>query len=35
MVKCFNLRRQSVSKYVSSVKQSCLLRYCAPKVGEL
>ena len=35
MVKCFNLRQQSVSKYVSSVKQSCLLRYCAPKVGEL
>ena len=35
MAKCFNLRQQSVSKYVSSVKQSCLLRYCAPKMGEV
>ncbi len=35
MVKCFNLRQQSISKYVSSVQQSCLLGYCAPKVGEV
>jgi len=32
MVKCLNLRQQSISKYVSSVKQSYLLGYCAPRL---
>jgi len=32
MVKCFNLQRRSISKYVRSIKKACLLRFCAPKV---
>lgn len=32
MVKCFDLRQQSVSKYARSVKRSCLMRFCAPKI---
>jgi SPX domain protein involved in polyphosphate accumulation len=32
MVKYFNLRQQSVSKYARSVKKACLLRFCAPEV---
>jgi len=32
MVECFNLRQQSVSKYVSSIKKACLLGFCAPKI---
>jgi len=32
MVKCFNLRQQSVSKYARSVKGACLLKFCAPKI---
>lgn len=32
MVKCFDLRQVSVSKYASSVKKSCLLGFCAPKL---
>jgi len=31
MAECFNLRQQSISKYVSSVKQSCLMGFCAPR----
>jgi hypothetical protein len=31
MVKVFNLHRQSISKYVGSIKQSCLLGYCTPR----
>jgi len=27
MVKCFNLRQQSISKYASSIKESCLLKF--------
>jgi hypothetical protein len=35
MVKYFNLRQQSISKYASSIKDSCLLRFCAPQLqGE-
>ncbi len=30
LVKCFNLRQRSISKYASSIKDSCLLRFCAP-----
>ena len=33
MVKYFGIRTQSVSKYANSIKQSCLLRFCAPKVS--
>jgi hypothetical protein len=33
MVKCFDLRQWSISKYVTSVKQSCLMRYCAPRLS--
>ncbi len=32
MVKYFNLRQQSLSKYAKSVKRSCLLKFCAPKI---
>lgn len=32
MIKCFDLRRQSLSKYARSVKRSCLLKFCAPKI---
>ena len=32
MVKCFELRQQSVSKYARSVKRACLLKFCAPKI---
>jgi len=34
MVKCFNLRQQSISKYASSIKESCLLKFCAPQLVE-
>ncbi len=32
MVKYFNLRQQSISKYASSIKESCLLKFCAPRL---
>jgi hypothetical protein len=32
MVKYFNLRQQSISKYASSIEESCLLRFCAPQL---
>jgi len=32
MAKCFNLRQQSISKYASSIKESCLLKFCAPRL---
>jgi len=31
MVKYFNLRQQSISKYASSIRDSCLLKFCAPQ----
>ena len=31
MVRYFNLRQKSISKYASSIQESCLLRFCAPK----
>jgi len=33
MVECFELRQQSVSKYATSVKNACLLGFCAPKIS--
>jgi len=33
MVKYFGIKAQSLSKYANSIKQSCLLRFCAPKVS--
>jgi len=33
MVKCFNLRSRSVSKYVSSVLDSSLVGYCGPRLS--
>jgi SPX domain protein involved in polyphosphate accumulation len=32
MVKHFNLRQQSISKYASSIRESCLLKFCAPQL---
>ncbi len=34
MVKYFDLRQQSISKYATSIKQSCLLGFCAPYLEE-
>lgn len=31
MVEYFNLRSQSISKYATSIKQSCLMGFCAPR----
>jgi SPX domain protein involved in polyphosphate accumulation len=31
MVMYLNIRQQSFSKYANSIKQACLLRFCAPK----
>jgi hypothetical protein len=33
MVEYFDLRRRSVSKYATSIKKACSLRFCAPKAG--
>ena len=33
MVKLFNLRQQSISKYASSIEDSCSLGFCAPRLG--
>ena len=30
MVECFDLRRQSMSKYATSIKKACTLGFCAP-----
>ena len=32
MIKCFDLRQQSLSKYARSIKRSCLLKFCAPEI---
>jgi hypothetical protein len=32
MVQYFNLRHQSMSKYATSMKKACSLRFCAPKL---
>ena len=32
MVKHFNLRQKSISKYASSIQDSCLLKFCAPQI---
>jgi hypothetical protein len=33
MVKYFDLQQQSLSKYTSSIRESCLLRFCAPQAA--
>jgi hypothetical protein len=35
LVKCFNLRQQSISKYASSIQDSCSVRFCAPRLTLL
>ena len=35
MVKYFNLRPRSISKYASSIRDSCSLRFCAPRLGMI
>ena len=35
MAKCFNLRQRSISKYASSIENSCALRFCAPQLGRI
>ena len=32
MVECFNLKQGPMSKYASSIKKACILRFCAPKL---
>ena len=32
MVACFGLRQRSISKYATSIEQSCALRFCAPQL---
>jgi len=34
MVKCFNLRQRSISKYASSITNSCTLGFCAPQLAH-
>ena len=33
MARQFDLRQQSVSKYTSSIRESCLLKFCAPQAA--
>jgi len=33
MVECFDLRQDSISKYATSIKEACLLGFCAPQIG--
>jgi len=33
MVKYFDLRQRSISKYATSIKDSCLLKFCAPQLA--
>lgn len=33
MVKLFDLRQRSISKYASSIEESCLAKFCAPKLS--
>jgi hypothetical protein len=35
MVKFFNLRQRSISKYASSIQDSCLLKFCAPYLAGI
>jgi len=32
LVRTFNLRQQSMSKYARSIERGCMLKYCAPKI---
>ena len=32
MAECFGLRQQSMSKYATSIKKACSLKFCAPKL---
>ncbi len=34
MVKCFNLQQRSISKYASSITNSCTLGFCAPQFAH-
>jgi len=33
MVRCLDLQQKSISKYATSIKQSCLMGYCAPRIS--
>jgi len=33
MVKCYDLRARSISKFATSITNSCLLRFCAPQLA--
>lgn len=35
MAKYFNLRQRSISKYASSIADSCELQFCAPQIGMI
>jgi hypothetical protein len=35
MVKCFNLRHRSISKYASSMQDACFLKFCAPHFADI
>lgn len=35
MAKYFNLRQRSISKYASSITDSCALQFCAPQMGMI
>jgi len=35
MVRCLDLQQRSISKYVASAKESCLIGYCAPRLSVL
>ena len=35
MTKYFNLQSRSISKYASSIEDSCALRFCAPEMGMI
>jgi hypothetical protein len=35
MIKYFNLQSRSISKYASSIEDSCALRFCAPEMGMI
>ncbi len=35
MARYFNLQQRSISKYVSSIQESCLLKFCAPQLEHI
>ena len=34
MVECLDLQAQPISKYTTSIREACLLGFCAPRIGE-